>query len=216
MDFEYTKIAGAVLSALLLIFGMRAIIAMNLEHEQEKPGYVLEAGEAEGGAKKEASGKKEGDGKEAKKHEGKKDEAAAKPVEKKPEGKQAAATPAAGGDDQTSPLLAKADAEAGKALFKKCQACHVAAAGKPSTVGPNLWGIINRPKGSYEGFGYSEAMKSKGGNWTFADLGHFLKNPKAFVPGTKMSFAGLSSPEDEANVIAYLATLADTPVPLPK
>ncbi len=181
-EFEFTKIAGAVLSALLLIFGTKAIIEMNVGHHPEKPGFVLPTT-----AEKTAEAPKEG---------------------------EAAAAPAADVDVVT--LLAKADPANGKAIFKKCQSCHVAEKGKASTVGPNLWGIVDRPKASYPGFGYTDAMKSKGGDWSFAELGHFLRNPKAYVPGTKMVFAGLPTPNDEADLIAFLATLADTPVPLPK
>ncbi len=113
-------------------------------------------------------------------------------------------------------LLPKANAENGKAIFKKCQACHVAEKGKTPTVGPNLWDVVNRPRASYPGFTYSEAMKAKGGNWSFDELANFLHSPKTYIPGTKMVFNGLPSESDEADVIAYLATLADTPVPLPK
>ena len=132
----------------------------------------------------------------------------------------AAATPdkaaEGGGAGDVVALLAKANADNGKTVFSKCKSCHVAEKGKASTVGPNLWGIINRAKGAYEGFNYSEAMKAKGGNWTFEDLSGFIRNPKGYVAGTKMVFAGIANPADEADVIAYLATLADTPVAMPK
>jgi len=183
-EFEFSKIAGAVLTALLLIFAPKAIIAMNAGHTPEKPGFVLPV------------------------------EAAAKPFSAA-EGAEAAAPAEAGGKDVIT-LLAKADPNNGKAIFKKCQSCHVAEKGKAPTVGPNLWGVVNRPKASYPGFGYSEAMKKKGGDWSFTELAHFLQNPKTFVSGTKMVFAGLPTTNDEADLIAYLATLADTPVPLPK
>jgi cytochrome c len=188
-SFEFTKIAGAVLSALLLIFGTRTIIDMNVGHAPEKPGFTLPAAAP---AEKTAAAPTGG-----------------------AEGAAAAAPAAAGGADVIA-LLPKANAENGKAIFKKCQACHVAEKGKAPTVGPNLWDVVNRKKGSYPGYQYSEAMQKKGGDWSFEDLAHFLHNPKAFVPGTKMLFNGLGSPSDEADVIAYLATLADTPVPLPK
>ncbi len=199
-NFEFTKIAGAVLSALLLIFGTKTLIEMNVGHHAEKPGYSLPGAEPPAPEAK---------------AEGSKDAAA--PAEKKAgdapkEGAAAAGNPGA----ETVALLGKASADNGKAIFSKCKSCHVAEKGKPSTVGPNLWSVINRPKGSYEGFAYSEGMKGKGGNWTFEDLGTFLSNPKAFVVGTKMVFNGLPAASDRADVIAYLATLADTPVALPK
>lgn len=116
-------------------------------------------------------------------------------------------------------LLAKADAKAGEAVFKKCQACHDGAKGGPNKVGPNLYGLVDRPIATHEGFAYSAAMKdfSKGGaeKWTFDHLNGFLHAPKKYVAGTAMGFAGIKKDEERANLIAYLATLADTPVPLP-
>jgi cytochrome c len=116
-------------------------------------------------------------------------------------------------------LMAKADAKAGETVFKKCQACHSGEKGGPNKVGPDLWGIIDRPIASHEGFAYSAAMKdfSKGGaeHWTFDHLNHFLTAPKNYVKGTAMGFAGLKKDEERANLIAYLRTLADTPAPLP-
>jgi cytochrome c len=116
-------------------------------------------------------------------------------------------------------LLAKADAKAGETVFKKCQACHSGEKGGPNKVGPDLWGVVDRPVASHEGFAYSAAMKdfSKGGSehWTFDHLNHFLTAPKAYVKGTAMGFAGLKKDEERANLIAYLRSLADTPVPLP-
>jgi cytochrome c len=116
-------------------------------------------------------------------------------------------------------LLQKADAKAGESIFKKCQACHDGTKGGPNKVGPNLYGVVDRPVASHEGFGYSAAIKdfSKGSTekWTYDHLAHFLTAPKKFIPGTAMGFAGLPKDIDRANVIAYLRTLADTPVPLP-
>jgi cytochrome c len=119
-----------------------------------------------------------------------------------------------------APLLAKADPAAGQAVFKKCQACHDATKGGPNKVGPNLWGIIDRPVGAHEGFAYSAAMKefSKGGTvkWDYQLLSDFTTSPKAEVKGTAMAFAGLKKIEDRANLLAYLRTLADAPAPLPQ
>ncbi|MER8509074.1 cytochrome c family protein [Mesorhizobium sp. M0199] len=116
-------------------------------------------------------------------------------------------------------LLATANAEAGAAIFKKCQACHSGEKGGPNKVGPDLWDIIDRPVAEHEGFAYSAGMKefSKGGaeKWTYDNLNHFITSPKKFVKGTAMGFAGLPKDEDRANVIAYLRTLSDNPKPLP-
>jgi cytochrome c len=113
-------------------------------------------------------------------------------------------------------LLAKASVEKGQVAAKQCQACHTFEKGGPNRVGPNLWGIVNRPRASESGFNYSAAMKGKGGNWSFDELSKFLASPRQYIPGTTMTFAGLSRPEQRADVINYLRTLSDNPVPLPK
>ena len=136
-----------------------------------------------------------------------------------------AAEPEEGGAKETvaevpiAVLLASADADAGAAVFKKCAACHTGDKGGPNKVGPNLWNIVNRPVASHEGFSYSSAMKAfaEGGTvWDYDHLNHFLTSPKGLVKGTAMGFAGVKKPEERANLIAYLRTLADSPVPLPE
>ncbi|MHB2210277.1 c-type cytochrome [Methylobacterium sp. CM6257] len=111
--------------------------------------------------------------------------------------------------------LASANVEKGEAGTKACHACHNFEKGGPNKVGPDLYGVVERPKGSHPGFDYSAALKEKGGAWTYADLDAFLANPKAYVKGTKMAFAGIASPQERANVIAYLRSNADDPKPLP-
>jgi cytochrome c len=111
--------------------------------------------------------------------------------------------------------LAAADVEAGKAAAKKCVSCHTLEKGGRNGVGPNLWGVVAAPKGHVEGFAYSQALLGTGGTWTYESLDAFIANPKAYAPGTKMSFAGITKPEERANLIAYLRTLADEPAPLP-
>jgi len=115
-------------------------------------------------------------------------------------------------------LLAKADAKAGEAAFKKCQSCHSGEKGGPNKVGPDLWDIVNRPVAGHEGFSYSAGMKTfaEGGKtWDFEHLNHFLLAPKKYVAGTAMGFAGLKKDDERANLIAYLRTLSDNPAPLP-
>jgi len=111
--------------------------------------------------------------------------------------------------------LAKADPAAGEQVFKKCGACHNAQQGGAAQVGPNLWGIVGSPHASRPGFAYSDALKGRPGVWDWDNLGQWLKSPKAYAPGTKMTFAGLSKPEDRANVIAYLNKQSSSPLPLP-
>ena len=113
-------------------------------------------------------------------------------------------------------LLAKADVGRGESSAKKCAACHTFNKGGRNLVGPNLWGVVGRPKASEAGFNYSAAMKAKGGNWTIDELNQFINNPRGYVPGTNMTFAGVQRGSERADVIAYLNTLSDNPAPLPK
>jgi cytochrome c len=102
-------------------------------------------------------------------------------------------------------LLASADPAAGEKIFAKCSSCHTAAQGGPNGIGPDLWGTVGEPIGMGKaGYAFSGALSGHGGNWTYENLFEWLKSPSAFAPGTKMTFAGLSKPEDRANVIAYL------------
>ena len=111
-------------------------------------------------------------------------------------------------------LLANADPKRGEQIAKVCQTCHTFEKGGPNKVGPNLWGIVGRPKVE-PGFNYSAAMKAKGGDWTIDELNQFLTSPKGYIPGTAMSFAGLPKGQQRADVIDYLNSLSDNPKPLP-
>jgi cytochrome c len=131
-----------------------------------------------------------------------------------PQAEAAGAAPAA----KAEPIavrLASANLGKGEAGTKACHACHSFDKGGPNKVGPGLWDVVERKKAGHEGYDYSAAMKEKGGTWTYEDLDHFLESPKGYVKGTKMAFAGISSPQERANVIAYLHSLSDSPKPLP-
>jgi cytochrome c len=112
--------------------------------------------------------------------------------------------------------LASASVERGARIAKQCQICHNVAEGKGAKVGPDLYGVVNRPVASMPGYDYSAPLKAKGGKWTFAELNEWIKDPRAYVKGTSMSFAGLKSESKRADLVAYLATLSKSPVPLPK
>jgi len=112
-------------------------------------------------------------------------------------------------------VLPAADVSAGQAVSKRCEQCHDITKGGPNKIGPNLWGVIGRPRASHPGFSYSSAMSADHDSWTYDKIFRFLKSPQAVVPGTKMSFAGLPSAKDRINLIAWLRTQNDNPPPIP-
>ena len=124
-----------------------------------------------------------------------------------------------GGAEAEKPIafyLASADAAAGEQVFKKCLACHNADRGGANALGPNLWGVLGEEVGKgAHGFAFSPALSGVGGTWNWDNLSAWLASPKKFAPGTKMTFAGLSNPQDRANVIAFLNAHSDGPLPLP-
>lgn len=114
-------------------------------------------------------------------------------------------------------LLASASAEKGAAAAKQCAACHTFEKGGPNRVGPNLYDIVGHERGTGRGgFNFSAAMKAKGGTWTFDELNKFLKDPRGYIPGTNMTFAGLTRDSQRADVIEYLRRQSDKPVEVPK
>ena len=133
--------------------------------------------------------------------------------------KAEAPTPAAPAAAEPLPdfatVIPTADVMEGAMIAERCAVCHDWTKGGPNKIGPNLYGVIGRPRASQPGFEYSPAMKAKGGTWTYADLFQFLRQPASFVPGTKMTFAGLPKAQDRLNVMAFLRMQADMPAPLP-
>ena len=123
--------------------------------------------------------------------------------------------PAAGPVD-IGTLLAKADPKAGEAAAKKCGSCHDFTEGGPNKTGPNLYGIVGEKIADVPGFAFSDALKAHASeSWDYAKLNQWLISPKAFAPGTKMTYAGDKDDTDRANIIAYLSTLSKSPVPFP-
>jgi cytochrome c len=179
--FELNKIAGAVLTAMLVIATGRTLLDINYQkHAPVKAGWALP-----------------------------KDAPAPK----------AKGEPAAAFDVKAVlAMLPKANADNGRDTFKKCLACHTPAKGGQNLVGPNLHGIVGRKVAQAAGFEarYSDAMKAHGGEWSWEELAKYLHSPATAIPGNKMVFAGVPDPIDLADLLAYLRTLADTPVPLPQ
>jgi cytochrome c len=113
-------------------------------------------------------------------------------------------------------LLAAADVAKGETTFKKCATCHSIDKGGPNKTGPNLWNILRRNHASAPGFAYSDGVKAKAAEaYSYASMNLWIENPKAAVPGNKMSFAGIRKPEDRADLLAYLNKMGDAPVAFP-
>ncbi|WP_366657723.1 c-type cytochrome [Fodinicurvata sp. EGI_FJ10296] len=116
------------------------------------------------------------------------------------------------------PLLASADPSAGESLTRACTTCHTFEEGGPNRVGPNLWGVVGGAMAHAADFNYSSAVQSRadeGGEWTFENLNAFIENPRGYLPGTNMSYAGMGDAEDRANLIAWMNEQSSDPLPLP-
>ena len=123
-----------------------------------------------------------------------------------------------GGAEAEKPIafyLASADPATGEQVFKKCTACHNADQGGANALGPSLYGVMGNPVAAHPGFAFSDALKGKGGTWDWDTMSAWLASPKKFAPGTKMTFAGLSNPQDRANVMAFLNSRDASPLPVP-
>jgi len=113
-------------------------------------------------------------------------------------------------------LLAKADAKKGEQDAKVCLTCHNFEKGAGPKIGPPLWGVVGRPIASVAGFAYSDSLKGVGGNWTYELINKMITNPKSVAADTKMTFPGEKEAARRADILAYLQTLSDSPVPFPK
>lgn len=112
--------------------------------------------------------------------------------------------------------LAAADVNAGEAAFKVCLPCHAAERNGPHKVGPNLWNIVGARKAALADFRYSQALSREGGRWSYSELARYLHDTRNTVPGTSMAFFGIKDDRRMADLLAYMRTRADRPVPLPK
>lgn len=113
-------------------------------------------------------------------------------------------------------LLANASAERGQTLYPRCASCHTIEQGGATGIGPNLWASLGSPvAGGEPGYAYSSALQDIGGQWTWEKMDDWLRSPKAFAPGTKMTFAGLSNPEDRAALMLYMNQQGSN-LPLPE
>jgi cytochrome c len=134
----------------------------------------------------------------------------------KEEQPQPGAAPAAPAEEPITNVLASASVQRGAEIAKQCEACHNVQEGQGAKVGPDLYGVVGRKIASVAGFNYTSALKAKSGTWDFDTLNTWLTKPAAFAPGTAMTFAGLPSEKQRADVIDYLDSLSTNPVPLPK
>lgn len=120
------------------------------------------------------------------------------------------------GPESIMALLAVADIGKGESTFKKCVACHTVEKDQPHRQGPNLWNVVGAKVAGRADYKYSKAMAAHGGDWDFDTLNGYLFKPARYVKGTKMTFVGIKKTEERANLIAYLRTKSDNPLPLPE
>jgi cytochrome c len=111
---------------------------------------------------------------------------------------------AAAAEPPIAHFLQTADATRGAAVFRKCQACHNADQGGANGLGPNLWSTVGNNIAHRPDFAYSDVLRNHGGRWDWDTLSIWLRSPRAFAPGTKMTFAGLSNPQERADVLLFL------------
>ncbi|MBI1211737.1 MAG: c-type cytochrome [Alphaproteobacteria bacterium] len=175
-SFEWNKILGGVLGALLFVVGLNILIDELMTPEKPTSGGMTVA---------------------------------------TTETPSAGPTAAAEVKPDWGTVLPAADVAAGEKVHQRCLQCHDFSKGGPNKIGPNLYGIVGNKRAHEPSFSYSGAMKSAGGTWGYDELDAFLTSPRADIPGTKMTFAGLSRQQDRINLIAWLRTQSDSPLPIP-
>ncbi len=112
-------------------------------------------------------------------------------------------------------LLAQADLAAGEQAFRKCTACHNIEPGGAHQLGPALYGSMGNPIAGHAGFNYSDALRGHGGTWGWEEMDAWIANPRRFAPGNKMTFAGIANPQERANLMVFMNTRDNAPLPLP-
>jgi cytochrome c len=145
-------------------------------------------------------------------------EPAAAPAAEAPAAGEPAAEAAAGAapGGEILALIATADPAKGEGDVALCKVCHTFEKGGATLIGPNLYGVVGKKIASHEGVTYTPALQGKGGDWTYENLDVWLTNPQGFAPGTSMAFPGVPDIKKRADIIAYLRSNADSPVPLPE
>ena len=206
-------IVGSALAALLLIVGFKSFLEIKGGHHDGQPeaGYSLPMPDAEEKAAAPAPATSEATAPaDASKPAPADAAAAAAPATPAVAAPAPAAAPAAADTGDIAALIAAADVNKGKKLFRRCGSCHSSKKGEPPALGPNLYGVVGRDIGSEAAFtGYSTALKEKPGNWTLESLSAFIASPKKAVPGTRMIFSGIKNDKKRANLLAYIKTLSD-------
>jgi cytochrome c len=192
MGITLQKIAGASLFALILVIGLNLLVNGLMPQRIDRPSPEVAA--SEGGF----------------------DAAAIQAKSTTAQGGGGEAAAPAAEDKPLAVRLAAANVNKGQGVAKKCLSCHSFDQGAGAKVGPNLFGVVGRAKATFPGFAYSEAFKKLSGNWSYEDLDKFLTKPGAFASGTKMTFAGLPTGDERADIIAYLRSVSPAAPPPPK